>query len=135
MKNKSHFITVCIIAIILINFSIKNSPNKQVEPIEVIDTIIAEDTLNDIYIESRVRLIESVDNYIKSIAPTSVIDSEYLIDMCDLYWRGHILDETYGYSFCDTERDVESLSIKEQSDDCWEFVMASGGLREFDFEP
>lgn len=86
MKNKSYFIIVCIIAIVLINSSIKRSSNKQVEPIEVIDTtFVEEDTLNDIYIESRERLIESVDNYIKSTAPTSVINSEYLVDMCDLY--------------------------------------------------
>lgn len=86
MKNKSYFIIICIIAIVIINSSIKRSSNKHIESIEVIDTIIAEeDTLNDIYIESRVRLIESVDNYIKSTAPTSVIDSEYLVDMCDLY--------------------------------------------------
>lgn len=86
MKNKSYFIIICIIAIVLINSSIKRSSNKQVEPIEVIDTtFVEEDTLNDIYIESRERLIESVDNYIKSTAPTSVIDSEYLVDMCDLY--------------------------------------------------
>lgn len=86
MKNKSYFIIVCIIVIVLINSSIKTSSNKSVEPIEVVaDTIFVEDTLNDIYIESKVRLIERVDNYIKSTAPTSVIDSEYLVDMCDLY--------------------------------------------------
>lgn len=86
MKNKSYIIIICIIAIVLINSSIKRSSNKRVEPIEVIDTTyVEEDTLNDIYIESRERLIESVDNYIKSTAPTSVIDSEYLVDMCDLY--------------------------------------------------
>ena len=86
MKNKSLFIIICFIAIVLINSSIKKSPNKSVEPIEVIDTIIVEDdSLSDIYIESKVRLIEIVDNYIKSTAPTSVIDSEYLVDMCDLY--------------------------------------------------
>lgn len=86
MKNKSYFIIICIIAIVLINSSIKSSSNKHVESIEVIDTTyVEEDTLNDIYIESRERLIESVDNYIKSTAPTSVIDSEYLVDMCDLY--------------------------------------------------
>lgn len=85
MKNKSYFIIVCIITIVFINNSIKTSSNKSVGPIEAIDTMFVEDTLNDIYIESRVRLIESVDNYIKSIAPTSVIDSEYLVDMCDLY--------------------------------------------------
>lgn len=86
MKNKSYFIIICIIAIVLINSSIKRSSNKHIESIEVIDTTyVEEDTLNDIYIESRERLIESVDNYIKSTAPTSVIDSEYLVDMCDLY--------------------------------------------------
>lgn len=86
MKNKSYFIIICIIAIVLINSSIKRSSNKHIESIEVIDTTYVEDdTLNDIYIESRERLIESVDNYIKSTAPTSVIDSEYLVDMCDLY--------------------------------------------------
>lgn len=86
MKNKSYLIIVCIITIVLINSSIKRSSNKHVESIEVIDTTyVEEDTLNDIYIESRERLIESVDNYIKSTAPTSVIDSEYLVDMCDLY--------------------------------------------------
>lgn len=74
------------IIIVVFGWAFKNHPKTSKIEIEqyTIDSIIP-DTADYIYIESREKLIECVDNYIKSTAPSSKINSEYLVDMCDLY--------------------------------------------------
>lgn len=72
-------------AFVVLSWTTKNHTNKYPTNIIQQDTIITNDTTDFIYMESRENLITCVDTYIKNVAPTSNIDSEYFVDMCDLY--------------------------------------------------